>query len=131
MKLLTMRLTLMTSFAVMASGTLHAATYGVSRSAAAVRGPNGNVAVAGRRTVVAGGGGVVVKKTTVVAGGGGNGVVVKTPTVVVRPLPSGYVRVVPTGYTTVVYGGYNCFFVGGIYYRAVFYEGETVYVTVH
>jgi hypothetical protein len=28
------------------------------------------------------------------------------------------------------YGGYNCFFVGGIYYRPVIYEGATVYVVV-
>ena len=37
---------------------------------------------------------------------------------------------VPAGYTTVYYGGYNCFFVGGVYYRPEFYQGNTVYVVV-
>ena len=91
----------MTGIALLAgSGTLHARAYGVSRTTAAVRGPNGNVAVVSR-------------------------------TAVVRPLPRGYVRVVPTGYRSVYYGGYNCYYVGNVYYRAAFYEGETVYIVVH
>ena len=53
------------------------------------------------------------------------------PVAVGRPLPRGYIRVVPTGYRMVIYGGYNCYFVGGVYYRTVFYEGETVYVIVN
>lgn len=53
-----------------------------------------------------------------------------TTTVVATTLPAGYIRVVPTGYTTVVYRGYSCRYVGGIYYRAVMYQGATVYVVV-
>ena len=44
--------------------------------------------------------------------------------------PAGYIRTVPVGYSTVVYGGYTCSYVGGVYYRPVFYGGETVYVVV-
>jgi hypothetical protein len=58
-------------------------------------------------------------------------VVAPRTTVVVAPLPHGYVRVVPVGHTRVVYHGYNCFFVGGVYYRSVIYQGETVYVVVN
>lgn len=43
----------------------------------------------------------------------------------------GYLRTVPAGYSTVVYGGYSCYFVGGVYYRAVMYQGATVYVVVN
>lgn len=45
-------------------------------------------------------------------------------------LPAGYIRTVPVGYTTVVYRGYSCRYVGGVYYRAVMYQGSTVYVVV-
>jgi len=43
-------------------------------------------------------------------------------------LPNGYVRTVPAGYTTVVYNGSTCYFVNGVYYCPVFYQGTTVYV---
>ena len=123
----------MTGIALLAgSSTLHARAYGVNRKTAVARGPNGNVAVASR-TTVAGGRGYgygAARRTTVVAGGNGN-VAVARRTTVVRPLPRGYIRVVPTGYRMVIYGGYNCYFVGGVYYRTVFYEGETVYVIVN
>ena len=131
MNLLAYRLTLMTGIALLAGGgTLHARAYGVSRTTAVARGPNGNVAVASRTTVAGGGGYGAARRTTVVAGGNGN-VAVAHRTAVVRPLPHGYIRVVPAGYRTVYYGGYNCYFVSGVYYRAVFYEGETVYVVVN
>ena len=45
-------------------------------------------------------------------------------------LPHGYIRAVPAGYTTVTYRGYPCRFVGGVYYRAVTYQGETAWVIV-
>lgn len=106
-----------------------------ARRTTAVTGPAGNTAVH-RSTAVAGSNGNVATRSTtaVVTGGGvavvGTGTAVVATRPVVAPLPSGYIRVVPTGYTIIVYGGYNCFFVGGIYYRAVFYQGETVYVVV-
>jgi len=83
--------------------------------------------VAGRR-------GAVIKgddHTVVVRRPAPRAVVVTPRPVVVAPLPHGYIRVVPTGYTRVVYGGYNCYFVGGVYYRSVIYQGETVFVVVH
>lgn len=119
----------MTGIVLLASsGILHARAYGVSRTTAVARGPNGNVAVANRTTVAGGYG--AARRTTVVAGGNGN-VAVAHRTTVVRPLPHGYIRVIPAGYRTVYYGGYNCYCVSGVYYRAVFYEGETVYVVVN
>ena len=128
MNILAHRLILMTGLALLAtSGTMHAGPYGVSRSAVVARGPNGNVVAARRTTVVAGRGNVgVARRTTVVAG---NNVAVARTTVV-RPLPRGYVRVIPSGYRTVVYRGYPCYYVGSVYYRAEFYEGETVYIIV-
>jgi hypothetical protein len=58
----------------------------------------------------------------------GGAVVATRP--VATTLPVGYIRAVPVGYTTVVYGGYTCSYAGGVYYRPVFYGGETVYVVV-
>jgi hypothetical protein len=46
------------------------------------------------------------------------------------PYPAGYVRVLPGGAATVAYRGYSCFYVGGIYYRPVIYQGSTIYVVV-
>jgi hypothetical protein len=65
--------------------------------------------------------------TTLPAGGAA----VATPPVATT-LPAGYISTVPAGYTTtVMHGGYSCSYVGGIYYRPVFYEGTTVYVVVN
>ena len=47
-----------------------------------------------------------------------------------RTLPAGYHRTVAAGYTTVVRAGVTCRFVGGVYYRAATYQGETVWVVV-
>ncbi len=44
------------------------------------------------------------------------------------PLPPGYVSTVPAGYQVVAYGGYTCYYVGGVYYRPVFYAGSTIYL---
>lgn len=78
------------------------------------------MAVAGRRGVaVAGDNGVAVARRPVAA-----------PLPVVGPLPRGYIHTVPVGCRRIMYGGYNCYFVGGVYYRAVMYEGATVYVVV-
>lgn len=89
----------------------------VTPRGAAVQGPNGGTAARSRY-----GGAAAV--------GPNGGVAVRAPVAAVRPLPGGYIRTVPAGYRTVVYGGYNCMFVGGIYYRAVMYQGSTVYVVV-
>ena len=72
---------------------------------------------------------VVSTRRGVVATGPNGTVVARRP--VAAPLPRGYIRTVPVGYRLVAYRGYNCYFVGGIYYRAVFYEGATVYVIVN
>lgn len=45
-------------------------------------------------------------------------------------LPRGYYAAVPAGYRTVAYRGYTCRYVGGIYYRAAMYQGNTVWVVV-
>ncbi len=93
---------------------------------AAVAGPNG-AAVSGRYGAAAvGPNGAAVSGRYGAAAVGPNGGVA----VAARPLPTGYIRTVPSGYRPVVYRGYNCYFVGGIYYRAVFYQGATVYVIV-
>jgi len=36
----------------------------------------------------------------------------------------------PLVFAVVLYGGYNCYYVDGVYYRPVFYGGQTVYVVV-
>jgi len=88
-----------------------------ARGVAIARGPRGNTAVA-----VRGGyrGGVAYRGV----GYGG----VRVGAVAVRP--GGYIRAIPPGYRMSYYGGYNCYFVGGVYYRATFYQGSTVYVVV-
>jgi hypothetical protein len=48
----------------------------------------------------------------------------------VGALPYGYHAAVPAAYATVVYAGYSCRYVGGVYYRAVTYQGQTVWVVV-
>ena len=91
-----------------------------ARGVAVARGPGGRTAVA-----VGGGyrGGVAVRGV----GYGGVGVAA----VAVRPaLPRGYVATIPVGYRVVTYGGYDCYYVGGVYYRPEFYQGDTVYVIV-
>jgi hypothetical protein len=101
----------------------------VTRRGGAVTTDNG-AAVAGQRGVaVAGENGSVVAGRRGVAVAGNSGAAV-AGAVYPRPLPAGYVRYVPNGSRAVVYGGYSCFFVGGVYYRPVFYGGETVYVVV-
>jgi hypothetical protein len=98
----------------------HAQAYGVARSTAVVRGPNGNVAVAGKTTVVAAPHKTAVvvapSKTVVVAGGGA--------------MPHGYIAVLPGGYRAVTVSGVRYYTVGGIYYRPQIYQGHTVYVAV-
>lgn len=96
----------------------------------AVAGPNGAAAV-GRRGAVAVGpnGAAAVGRYGAAAVGPNRAVVATRP--VVRPLPRGYIHTVPVGYRRIMYRGYNCFFAGGIYYRAVMYEGATVYVVVN
>ena len=98
----------------------HAQAYGVARSTAVLRGPNGNVAVASKTTVVAAPhkSAVVVapSKTVVVAGGGA--------------MPHGYIAVLPGGYRAVTVSGVRYYTVGGIYYRPQIYQGHTVYVAV-
>jgi hypothetical protein len=111
----------------------------VGRRGGAVATDNG-VAARGRYgAVAAGDNGVAVASRQSVAVAGDNGVAVATrpiaPVAVTgavypRPLPAGYVRYVPNGSRIVVYRGYSCYFVGGVYYRAVMYEGTTVYIVV-
>ena len=48
----------------------------------------------------------------------------------VARLPAGYYGAIPGAYRPVFYGGYNCYYAGGVYYRAVFYQGNTVYIVV-
>jgi hypothetical protein len=92
--------------------------YGVSGNRGyAVGGPRGGAIVGDDRAVV--------RTPRGVAATGPNGTAVAR-----RPLPRGYIHTVPTGYRRVAYGGYNCYFVGGIYYRPVIYQGSTVYVVV-
>lgn len=110
--------------------------YGVSgNQGAAVAGPRGvawsgensSGAVTRRGAAVSTDNGVAVASRRGVAVAGNNGVAVAT-----RPaLPRGYISTVPVGASTFVYGGYNCYFVGGLYYRPVFYQGTTVYVVVN
>jgi hypothetical protein len=101
-----------------------------ARDVYGVRGPRGGAVVGEDRAVVA------TRRGVAATGPNGTAVVRRAPVVVaprpvvVAPLPRGYIRVVPAGYTRVVYGGYHCYYVGGVYYRTVFYEGETVYVVV-
>ena len=68
------------------------------------------------------------------AGAGARGVGVAPGAGVGAPgvgvLPHGYYAGVPAGYTTVAYRGYSCRFVGGVYYRAMMYQGQTVWVIV-
>jgi hypothetical protein len=48
----------------------------------------------------------------------------------VGALPYGYHAAVPAGYATVAYAGYTCRYAAGVYYRAVTYQGQTVWVVV-
>ena len=106
------------------------------RSAAATQrgavatGPNGTAAAGryGGAAAVTDNGAVYTKQSAAVVA---TRPVAASTAVVGAALPAGYIRTVPTGYTTVVYGGYNCYFVGGVYYRAVMYQGATVYVVVN
>jgi len=41
-----------------------------------------------------------------------------------------YHSTIPSGYVNVYHGGYQCHYVGGVYYRPVFYNGTRVYVVV-
>ena len=113
--------------------------YGVSGGGGAVAagprgvawsGPNSSGAVTRRGAAVSTDNGVAVAGRRGVAVAGNNGVAVAT-----RPiapvLPRGYFASVPVGARPIVYGGYNCYYVGGIYYRPVFYQGATVYVVVN
>lgn len=103
------------------------AAYSGPNSAGAVNRYGGATAVTNDGDVYRRGGGAVPAARPVAVAP----VRVAAPTaVVVAPLPSGYIRTVPAGSRRIVYRGYNCYFVGGIYYRAVMYEGATVYVVV-
>jgi hypothetical protein len=48
----------------------------------------------------------------------------------VARLPAGYYGALPGAYRAVYYGGYHCYYAGGVYYRPVFYQGNTVYIVV-
>jgi len=37
---------------------------------------------------------------------------------------------IPSGYVNVYHGGYQCHYVGGVYYRPLYYNGALVYVVV-
>ena len=101
-------------FALTAGAARLEAQYGVARRTTVVATPHG--AAARSTTVVAGPNGVAARSTTVVAGG--------------RPvgLPAGYIAVLPAGYRSVMYRGSSCYMAGGVYYRASFYQGRTVYI---
>lgn len=124
-----------TKYTTERGGTAYVGPRGV-----AAQGADGRTAVAGARGAAYAGpnaagvttrrGGAVVTDNGAVYGRATSTTVVASRTVVAVPLPAGYIRVVPSGYTRVVYRGYNCYFVGGVYYRAVFYGGSTVYVVV-
>jgi len=107
-------------------------TAGGTKAAAGARGAaysGDNVnAAAGRRGAAYSGpnsSGVATRRVTAVEGPNNSAVAVRP-----APLPAGYIRTVPAGYRNVAYKGYNCLYVGGVYYRAVIYGGETVYVVV-
>jgi hypothetical protein len=99
-------------------------TAAVGQRGAAYAGPNG-AAASGRYGTAA-----VTNNGTAYAGRyTASGAAVATRPVA-APLPAGYIRAVPAGSQTVFYGGYNCSYIGGVYYRPVFYGGATVYVVV-
>ena len=104
-----------------AAGRYGGAAYSGPTRAGAVNRYGGATAVTNDGDVYRRGGGAVPATRPVA---------VSSTAVVAAPLPAGYIRVVPAGYRMVVYGGYNCYFVGGVYYRAVMYQGTTVYVVV-
>jgi len=100
-------------FALTAGAARLEAQYGVARRTTVVAGPHG--AAARSTTVVHGPNEVAAHSTTVVAGG--------------RPaLPNGYIGTLPAGYRSVMYRGSSCYMAGGVYYRASFYQGRTVYI---
>ncbi len=41
-----------------------------------------------------------------------------------------YRSTIPSGYVNVYHGGYQCHYVGGVYYRPVYYNGVRIYVVV-
>lgn len=93
------------------------------------QGADGRTAAAGRRgAAVAGPNGAAAVRTTRTVHTDSTAVV--TSQKVVTTLPAGYIRTVPAGYKTIAYRGYTCRYVGGVYYRPVFYGGSTVYVVV-
>lgn len=100
-----------------AGETAGGSKYAAGRRGAAYSGPNSAGAVSRYGGAAVTTGGAVYTRPA-------------TTTVVAATLPAGYIRVVPAGYRMVVYGGYNCYFVGGVYYRPVMYQGATVYVVV-
>ena len=72
--------------------------------------------------------GVAAARTLVVTGSVRSArrtAVVATP---FAALPSGYIGVLPGGYRVVTIRGARCYFVNGIHYRPLFYQGRTVYV---
>lgn len=90
----------------------------------AVAGPNG-AAVSGRYGTAA----VGDNRAAYVRGYGtdAGGAVVSTG-VVAAPLPAGYITGIPPNAPTFIISGTTCYFINGIYYHAVFYAGNTVYV---
>jgi hypothetical protein len=56
--------------------------------------------------------------------------VVVAPVVTTPAIPPGYVSTIPAGYQVVTYQGTTCYYVGGVYYRPVFYAGSTIYLVM-
>jgi hypothetical protein len=56
--------------------------------------------------------------------------VVVAPVVTTPAIPPGYVATIPPGYQVVNYQGITCYYVGGVYYRPVFYAGSTIYLVM-
>jgi len=99
----------------------------VTERGAAYSGPNG-AAVSGRHGAAA-----VTDNGAAYAGRYGAAAVTTGGAAAVAPrpvLPAGYYSSIPAGYRVVAHAGYNCYYAGGVYYRTVFYGGNTVYVIV-
>jgi hypothetical protein len=56
------------------------------------------------------------------------GAAVVTTGTAAAPLPAGYITGIPPNAPTFIISGTTCYFINGIYYHAVFYAGNTVYV---
>ena len=123
------------AISLLSIGDAHARGAGVGGGGAGGSGRGGGRAGVGAGGVGAGaarvgGAGVGVAG----AGAGARGVGIAPGVGVGAPgvgvLPHGYRAAVPPGYKTVAYKGYTCRLVGGVYYRAAMYQGQTVWVVV-